>query len=157
MCKCLHVTNSFWDQCRVGRFRAVSLWLATIRWTKSLLRNDVFLTGIQLFRVLLEDFAQSTSQWNRIPCSCPEDVIYHPDAQLSKASFVWTTRNFRPNLPLCLEASNCSSFHPSGRFSSMSGCHLVFDQLWDFFANTDMGRQLQPSGWCGFPLGHAHP
>jgi len=35
--------------------------------------------------------------------------------------------------PLCREASNCSSLHQSGRFSSMSGRLSVFDQLWDFF------------------------
>jgi hypothetical protein len=40
---------------------------------------------------------------------------------------------FRPDLPLCREASNCSSLHLSGRFSSMSERHLVFDQLRDFF------------------------
>jgi len=63
----------------------------------------------------------------------PDDVIDHPDVQLSKASFVRTTRTFRPDLPLCREASNCSSLHLSGRFSSTSGRHSVFDQLWDFF------------------------
>jgi hypothetical protein len=30
-----------------------------------------------------------------------------------QASSVWTTRTFRPNLPLCQEPSNCSSFHLS--------------------------------------------
>jgi hypothetical protein len=75
--------------------------------------------------------AQSRSQKNRIPCSCPNNVIYCLDAQLSKASSVWTTRNFRPDLPLCREASNCSSFHPSRR-------HSVFDKQWDFFPKTQI-------------------
>jgi hypothetical protein len=42
-------------------------------------------------------------------------------------------RTFCPDLPLCREASNCSSLHPFGRFSSTSGRHSVFDQLWVFF------------------------
>jgi hypothetical protein len=60
-------------------------------------------------------------------------VIYRLDAQLSKASFVRTTRTFCPNFPLCREASNYSNFHPSGPFSSTSGRHSMFDQLWHFF------------------------
>jgi hypothetical protein len=58
-------------------------------------------------------------------------VIYRLDAHLSKASFVRTKRTFRPDLPLCREALNCSSLHPSGLFSSTSRRHSVFDQLWD--------------------------
>jgi len=42
-------------------------------------------------------------------------------------------RTFGPDLPLCREASNCSSLHPSRRFSSTFGWHSVFDQLWYFF------------------------
>jgi hypothetical protein len=46
----------------------------------------------------------------------------------------------RPDLPLCREASNCSSLHPSGRFSSTSGRHSVFDQLWDFLPKHSYGK-----------------
>jgi hypothetical protein len=67
-------------------------------------------------------------------------MIYHSDAQLSKASFVRTTRTFCPDLPLCREASNYSTLHPSGRFSSTSGRHSVFDQLWDFFPKHRYGK-----------------
>jgi hypothetical protein len=49
-------------------------------------------------------------------------------------------RNFCPDLPLCQEASNCSSLHPSERFSSMYGRHSVFDQLWDFFPKHRYGK-----------------
>jgi hypothetical protein len=59
---------------------------------------------------------------------------------ISQATSVWmtwytvqTTRTFRPNLPLCQEASSCPISHPSGCFSSTSGWHSVFDQLCDFF------------------------
>jgi hypothetical protein len=50
-----------------------------------------------------------------------------------QASSVRTMRPFHPDLPLCREASNCSSLHPSGRFGSTSKCHSMFNQLWDFF------------------------
>jgi hypothetical protein len=59
-------------------------------------------------------------------------VIYRPDVQLSKASSVRTMRTFRLDLPLCREASNCSSLHLSGRFNNIYGRHSMFDQLWDF-------------------------
>jgi hypothetical protein len=49
-------------------------------------------------------------------------------------------RTFLPNLPLCREASNCSSLHRSGRFSSTSGHHSVLDQLWDFFPKHKYGK-----------------
>jgi len=90
--------------------------------------------------VLPEDSAQFTSQKNQIPCSHSEDVIYRPDAQLSKASSVLTARSFPPDLPLCREASNCSSLHLSGRFNNTSGQHSVFDQLWDFFPKHRYGK-----------------
>jgi hypothetical protein len=77
---------------------------------------------------------------NWILCSRPDDVIYRPDAQLSKASSVQTTRTFRPDLPLCREASNCFSLHPSSHFSSMFGRHSMFDQLWDFFLKHRYGK-----------------
>jgi len=50
-----------------------------------------------------------------------------------QASFVRTTRTFHLDLPLCREASNCSSLPPFERFNSRSGHHSVFDHLWDFF------------------------
>jgi hypothetical protein len=49
-------------------------------------------------------------------------------------------RTFRPNFPLCREASNCSSFHSSEHFSSTSGRHSVFDQLRDFFPKHRYGK-----------------
>jgi hypothetical protein len=67
-------------------------------------------------------------------------VIYRSDAQLSKASSFRTMRTFRPDLHLCLEALNCSSLHPSGRFSSTSERHSVFDQLWDFVPKHRYGK-----------------
>jgi hypothetical protein len=90
--------------------------------------------------VLPEDSPQFTSQKIGFLASRPDDVIYRPDAQLSKASSVRTRRTFRPDLSLCREALNCSSLHPSGRFSSTSGLHSVFDQLWDLIPKHSYGK-----------------
>jgi hypothetical protein len=57
-----------------------------------------------------------------------------------QASSFRTTRTFLLDLPLCREASNCSSLHSSRLFNSMSGRHLVFDQLWDFFPKHRYGK-----------------
>jgi hypothetical protein len=57
-----------------------------------------------------------------------------------QASSIQTSRTFHPDLPLCLKALNCSSLHPSGRFSSTSRRHSVFYQLWDFFPKHRYGK-----------------
>jgi hypothetical protein len=67
-------------------------------------------------------------------------VSYRPDAHLSKASSIRKMRTFRPDLPLCREVSNCSSLHPSERFSSSSGQLSVFDKLQDFFPKYSYGK-----------------
>jgi hypothetical protein len=107
--------------------------------------------------MFLEDSVWISRQCSQIPCIrpndlvfrpdvhqssniCPDDVIYRPNVQLSKASFARTTRTFRSDLPLCQEASNCSILHPFGRFSSTSGWHSVFDQLWDFLPKHRYGK-----------------
>jgi hypothetical protein len=46
----------------------------------------------------------------------------------------------RPDLPLCREASNCSSLHPFGHFSSPSGQSSVFDQASGFLAKHRYGK-----------------
>jgi len=52
--------------------------------------NDAFNQGFSQFSevffkdMFLQDSAQIPSQRNRIPCIRPNDVIYRPDAQLSK-------------------------------------------------------------------------
>jgi hypothetical protein len=93
--------------------------LASFYWTKSLLCNDAFKQGSAI-QSASRRFCTVYKSEKSDPLSRPDDVIYRPNAQLSKASSVRTTRTFRPDLPLCREASNCSSLHPSGRFSSTS-------------------------------------
>jgi hypothetical protein len=90
--------------------------------------------------VFPEDSTQFASQKIRFPASRPDDVSYRPDAHLSKASSVRTTRTFHPDLPLCREDSNCSSLHPSGSFSSTSRQLSVFDKLQHFFPKHSYGK-----------------
>jgi hypothetical protein len=50
----------------------------------------------------------------------------HPSV---KASSVRTTRSFRPDAHQCLEASNSSRWHPSGRNGKSSGCSSEFEKI----------------------------
>jgi hypothetical protein len=124
--------------------------LAAFCWTKSLLCNVAAFTGMLLY---LEPTLQLCSSRRfcevfkdlfRFPVSSPNDVVFRPDAHQSATS-VRTTRSFRPDSHQCLEASNSSRLHPSGRSSVFekipvfqrirpedvvipSGHHSVFDK-----------------------------
>jgi hypothetical protein len=83
---------------------------------------------------------------------CSDDVIHHPDAQLSRASSVRTTRTFHQDLPLCREALNCSSLHTSERFGSTSGRHsrpamgfLSQTQIWEDRCNRPNDVDSRPN------------
>jgi hypothetical protein len=54
--------------------------------------------------------------------------VSRPDAHQSATS-VWTTRSFHPDAHQCLEASNSSRFHPSGRNGKSSGRSLEFEKI----------------------------
>jgi hypothetical protein len=91
------------------------------------INNDAFIQVVFLFRVYssvvsFKKTVRNSKHVEQFPCN-------RPDAQLSKESSVRTTRTFRPDLFLYREASNCSSLHPSGCFSSTAERHSVFDQL----------------------------
>jgi hypothetical protein len=93
----------------------------------------------------------SIQSYSRRFCTIYQSVKSDP-SQLSKrhdilfghstvqAPSVRTMRTFHPNLPLCREALNWSSLHPSGRFSSTSERHSVFDQLWNLFPKHRYGK-----------------
>jgi hypothetical protein len=117
----------------------VGVKLASFCFTKSLLCNDAFIQGIcfiqslHFYYVLQEDSVKILRQLKLVPLQ--------PSGRLTvQASSVRTTRTFRLNLPLCQEASNCSSLHPSTSFSNTSGRHSVFDQLWFFFSKHRYGK-----------------
>jgi len=68
-------------------------------------------------------------------------VPLHPSRRSSlKASFVWTTRSFRPEVPPYPKASICSRLHLSERLSNKSGRLFVFDKLKDFFPKHRYGK-----------------
>jgi hypothetical protein len=64
----------------------------------------------------------------QFPGSRPDDVEFRPDAHQSAAS-VRTTRTFRPDAHQCLETSNSSRLHPSGRNGKSSGCSSEFKKI----------------------------
>jgi hypothetical protein len=108
-----------------------------------LLNRNLVIFRVFLFRViLLEDSAQIPSQRNRIHCIRSDDMIFRPDAPLSKASSIRTMRIFRPDLPLCQEASNYSRLHPSGCLSNTDRRLSVFDKENDFVPNHRYGKKV---------------
>lgn len=78
----------------------------------------------------------------QFPCIYPDDVFFPSGRSSIKASSVWTTRSFRPDVHLCPEASNCSRLHSSGRLSHMSRHLSVFDKLTDFFPKHRYGKTV---------------
>jgi len=77
---------------------------------------------------------------NSVPCQPSGRRDIRSERPTVQTSSVQTTRTFRPDLPLCREASNCSSLLLSGRFSSTSGWHSVFNPLRDFFPKNRYGK-----------------
>jgi len=100
--------------------------LATFCWTKSLLCNVAAFTGMLLY---LESTFQLCSSRRfcevfkdlfQFPISRPDDVVFRPDTHQSATS-IRTTRSFHSVTHQCLEASNSSRLHPSGRNGKSSG------------------------------------
>jgi hypothetical protein len=106
-----------------------------------LFNRDSVIFRVFLFRViLLEDSAQIPSKSNRIPCNRPDDVIFRPDAQLSKLHSsgrrelsVWTF--------LCVEmlrtAPGCILLNVS---ANTSGRLSMFDKSKDVFPKHKYGK-----------------
>jgi len=83
------------------------------------------------FKMLKEDSMQIPSQRSRIPSFCPDSPDIRPDAHQ------------------CLEDSNSSRLHLSGRHGNTSGAHQSSTWNQISFIDTNMGRQLHPSGRKG--------
>jgi hypothetical protein len=122
----------------------VSILASFCVWTKSLMCKDAVnrdFTCQSIFRRLctakkIEDF--------RFPVSRPDDVSSHPDAHLSTVPSVRTTCSSRPDArqtsiirlddvsflsgPYTVSRSFCSSLHPSGHRSSLSGRLSVLEK-----------------------------
>jgi uncharacterized membrane protein YccC len=105
----------------------VNFVLATLCWTKSLLCNVVAFTGMLLY-------PESTLQLcsSRRFCEVFNDLFRFPGSRLDahqSATSVRTTRTFRLDAHQCLEASNSSRLHPSGRNGKSSGRSLEFKKI----------------------------
>jgi hypothetical protein len=107
--------------------------LATFCWTKSLLCNVATFTGMLLYPESTlqlcssRRFCEVFTDLFRFPVSRPDNVVFRLDAHQSATS-VWTTRSFCPDAHQCLEASNSSRFHPSGRNGKSSGRSSEFEK-----------------------------
>jgi hypothetical protein len=134
--------------------------LAAFCWTKSFLCNDAFYQGFSYFQSLhframfLEDSTQIPSKSSWIPCIRLDNVIFHPNAQLSK-HHPSERRELFVRTFLCVEklriATGC--IRPD-ILTTLPDAFQCSTRKRISFQNTDMGRQLQPSGRCVFPSGH---
>jgi hypothetical protein len=108
--------------------------LAALCWTKSLLCNVAVFTGMMLYPESTLQLCSSRRFWEvfkdlfRFPISRPDDVVFRLDAHQS-ASSVRTTRTFHPDAHQCLEASNSSRLHPSGRNGKSSRPSSEFEKI----------------------------
>jgi hypothetical protein len=73
-------------------------------------------------------FCEVVKDLFRFPVSRPDDVVFRPDAHQS-ATFVRTTRSFRPEAHQCLEASTSSRLHPSRHNGKSSGRSSEFEKI----------------------------
>jgi hypothetical protein len=124
--------------------------LAAFCWTKSLLCNVAAFTGMlhylesTLQLCSLRRFCEVFKDLFRFPVSRSDDVVFHPDAHQSATS-IRTRRSFRPDAHQCLEASNSSRLHPSGRNGKSSERSLEFEKI-SMFQRIRPGDVVIPSG-----------
>jgi hypothetical protein len=137
--------------------------LAAFCWTKSLLCNVTAFTGMLLYPESTLQLCSSRRFYEvfkdlfRFPVIHPDDVVFRPDAHQSATS-VRTMRSFRPNAHQCLESSNSSRLHPSGRNGKSSGRSsefekiLVFQRIHPDDVVIPFGRHSGFDKHCGFCL-----
>jgi hypothetical protein len=108
-------------------------------------------TGIPLFRVCKSEefkFPVSRPDDRAIPFGRPSVLYFiHPDGVSSRpdarqTSIIRPDEVFIPSGPHTVSRSFYSSFHPSGRFSSMSGRLPVLDQFLICFQVPRKGRSI---------------
>jgi hypothetical protein len=127
----------------------VSILASFCVWTKSLMCKDAS----------NRDFTIQSLQVRRIqvPCRRPDDRAI-PSGRPSGHYSVWTTclpsgppreisiirpdEVFIPSGPHTVSRSFCASLHPSGRFSSTSGCLPILNQFLISFQVSRKGRSI---------------
>jgi hypothetical protein len=87
-----------------------------------------FIQSLHFSYELQEDSMQNSNQSVQFPCICPDDLVFCLDAHQSGTSIL-TTRTFCPDAHQCLEASNSSSLHLSGRNGKSSGRSSEFEKI----------------------------
>jgi hypothetical protein len=108
--------------------------LAAFYWTKSLICNVAAFTGMLLYPestlqlCYSRRFCEFFKDLFRFPVSRSDDVVFRLDAHQS-ATYVRTTRSFRPDAHQCLEASNSSRLHPSRCNGKSSGRSLEYEKI----------------------------
>jgi hypothetical protein len=108
--------------------------LVAFCWTKSLLCNVIAFTGMLLYPESTlqlcssRRFCEVFKDLFRFPVSRPDDVVFRPDAH-QLATSIRTTRSFCLDAHQCLEASNISRLHPSGRNGKSSGRSSEFEKI----------------------------
>jgi hypothetical protein len=133
MFKSIRSCRSLLKQKRLGSSVLVFV-LASFCWTKSLLCNVAAFTGMLLYPESTLQLCSSRRFYEvfkdlfRFPVSRPDDVVCRLDAHQSATS-VQTTRSFRSNVYQCLDASNSSRLHPSGRNGKSSERSLEFEKI----------------------------
>jgi hypothetical protein len=114
---------------------------------------SIFYTYVLFFKKTLCRFQGS---YIRFPYNRLDDVIFHPNAQLSK-HHPSGRRELSVRTFLCVEKfctiPACICPDVSAARSDASQCLISYEIS---FQNTDMRRQLQPSGRCVFSSERAH-
>jgi hypothetical protein len=115
--------------------------LASFCWTKSLLCNDAFKPGSTI-QSASRRFCTVYRSEKSDPLQ-PSERHDIPSRYLTVQSIIRQNDVKFPSGPSSLSKSfELLRLHPSGRFSSMSGRHSVFDQLWDFLPKHRYGKIL---------------
>jgi hypothetical protein len=140
----------------VQNFVVVSILASFSIWTKSLMckdavnRDSAIQSDVRRF-CLVRRNSSSLSAVRTIEPSRPDAplstvpsvrTMSHPVQTRDRpASSVQTTCSFHPD-PYTVSRSFCSNLHPSGRFSSMSGCLSVLERFSDSFQVPRKGRSI---------------
>jgi hypothetical protein len=123
--------------------------LAAFCWTKSLLCNVAAFTGMLLYPESTlqlcssRRFCEVFKDLFRFPVSRPDEVVFRPDAHQSATS-VRTSRSCRTDALQCLDVSNSSRFHPSGRNGKSFGRSSEFEKIPVF-------QCIRPTTWLYRP------
>jgi hypothetical protein len=114
-----------------------------------------------LHRLQVRKFGSLLAVWTTcLPVRMPSFPMHQPSGRRDIPSRHTSDKSiirpddvdFRLDLPLCREASNCFSLHPSGRFSSPFGRLSVFDQALGFLSKHRYGKTALTVRMTWYPV-----